>query len=760
MHNFIDVIFKRERQYYKSNWQILTALVVILTALMSLLIFLPLNDINNFNNSIPYHMQVENASKQMVSKMKKMDNIAEVGIRSNLFMAKNINSSIEYYDKTAMKLNNIILKEGKLPSKFDEVISTNIKKNLGEKINVQWIARDGKLKSQEFEIVGIAKNHLVSERNNDIVIVSDTFASQNNIGDVDLEAYVLLDSTKQEEIDAVKKQMGKIGIETKNIHVNTYYLYGLLGNKTQLLVLCMFGVGIIFLCKSLISAIYTIFIEEDKEYFYKLKVLGLSSGQFNKLIKKRFLYLIRVTGITLFFLFIITTILFKFFEIPYSKMIFGYVSIYVFSAMFFALRVIFSNKTNYVKENSKYSCGYDLSNLRINKKILNINVKSLAKRNHLVYKKRYRAILKSMSIVMIFFIMIGTAFNSINLPDRLRQVFQYDESFIIYPEMNNQYNQIDQFQDKNPFNENFIDRLNSINGVKKIIYNKRIFAEIKNSAGESYKEIFEIINSEKKHEMEKNLIEGDLNNSGIILNGDKLSKEGISCNIGDVLTLVEKEGKKIEIPVVAVVNNSNSREEIYITDDIISSLVREKNYIYSISILCENNYKHNEIKNNLEILLSDYPSLQIRDYYVQLNNLNDTFRSVYLSLSGILIILLLISVASFINIERVNLLQRKKEFALLQINGMHKDDILKSVLYEGFGYIKKIILIVPLLSIALSYIFVFSLNKFAKLSFLKYNYSLISLLLVIVLISAIVVVISCYEISRQNKENIIERVHL
>lgn len=286
MPKFIDVLFKRERQYYKSNWQILTALVVILTALMSLLIFLPLNDINNFNNSIPYHMQVENASKQMVSKIKNMDNIAEVGIRSNLFMAKNINSSIEYYDKTAMKLNSIILKEGKLPSKFDEVISTNIKKKLGEKINVQWIDGDGKLKAQEFKIVGIAKNHLVSERNNDIVIVSDTFASQEDIGNVNVEAYILLDSTKQGEIDAVKKQMGKIGVEIKDIHVNTYYLYGLFGNKTQLLVLCMFGFVIIFLCKSLISAIYTIFIEGDKEYFYKLKVLGLSSDQFNKLIKK------------------------------------------------------------------------------------------------------------------------------------------------------------------------------------------------------------------------------------------------------------------------------------------------------------------------------------------------------------------------------------------------------------------------------------------------------------------------------------------
>ena len=759
MHNFIDVLIKRERQYYKRNWQILTALVVILTALISILIFLPLNDINNFNNSIPYHIQVENASKQMVNKIKNMDNVAEVGIRSNLFMAKNINSSIQYYDKTAMKLNSIILKEGKLPRKVDEVISTNIKKKLGEKINVQWIDGDGKLRSQEFKIVGIAKNHLVSERNNDIVIVSDTFASLNSIGDVDVEAYILLDSTKQEEIDAIKKQMGKIGIETKNIHINTYYLYGLFGNKTQLLILCMFGAIIIFLCRSMISAIYTIFLEGDKEYFYKLKVLGLSSAQFNKLIKKRFSYLIRVTGITLFFLFVITIILFKFFEIPYSKMIFGYVSIYVFSTMFFALRVICSKK-NYAKKNSEYSSGYDLSNLRINKKILNINSKSLAKRHHLIYKKRYKAILKSMSIVMIFFIMIGTAFNSINLPDRLRQVFQYDESFIIYPEMDNQYNQIDQFQDKNPFDENFIDRLNSIKGVKKIIYNKRVFAEIKNSDGESYKEIFEIINSEKKHEIEKNLIEGNLNNSGIILNGDKLSKEGISCNIGDVLTLVVKEGEKIEIPVVAIVNDSNSKEEIYITDDILSRLVRDKNYIYSISILCENNYKHNEIKNDLEILLSDYPSLGIRDYYVQLNNLNDTFRSVYFSLSGILIILLLISVASFINIERVNLLERKKEFALLQINGMYKDDILKSVLYEGFGYIKKIVLIVSLFSIALSYIFVFSLNKFAKLSFLKYNYSLISLLLVVVLISAIVVVISCHEISRQNKENIIERVHL
>ena len=759
MCKFIDTLFKREKQYYKNNWEILIAVVIMLTALLSLLIFIPLNDINNFNNSIPYHMQVENASKQMVSKIKNMDNIDEVGVRSNLFMAKNVNSSVEYYDKNAMKLNSIILKEGKIPQKFDEVIATNSKKKLGDKINIKWIAEDGKLKAQEFKIVGIARDNLVSERTNDIVIVSNAFASQNGIGDVDLEAYILLDNTKQDRIDAVKKQMKEIGIETKDIHVNTYYLYGLFGNKTQLLVLSILGVGIVFLCKSLISAVYTIFIEGDKEYFYKLKILGLSSDQFKKLIRKRFSYLIRVTGITLISLFMITMILFRFLEISYSKAIFGCVSGYVFIAMFFALRRTVGKNTNCVKGNGKESCAYDLSILRIKKNILSINAKSLAKRNNLIYKKRYKAIMKSMIIVMVFFVMLGTAFNSIDLPDRLKQVFRYDEDFIVYPDMNDQYSQIDQFQDKNPFNESFIDRVSNIDGVNKIIYNHRIFAEIKNSDGKSYKEIFEIIDSEKKHEMAKNLIEGDLNNSGIILNGDKLSKEGISCNIGDVLTLVEKEGEKIEMPVIAVVNNSNSGEEIYITDDILSSLTRQKNYTYSISILCEKD-KHNEIKNNLEKLLREYHNLEIRDYYVQLNDLNDTFRSVYFSLSGILIILLLILATSFINIEKVNLLQRKKEFALLEINGMNKDDILKSVLYEGFGYIKKIILIVLLLSIALSYIFVLSLNKFAKLTFLKYNYSLTSLLLVIVMISAIVVVISCYEISKQNKENIIERVHL
>ena len=759
MCKFIDTLFKREKQYYKNNWEILIAVVIMLTALLSLLIFIPLNDINNFNNSIPYHMQVENASKQMVSKIKNMDNIDEVGVRSNLFMAKNVNSSVEYYDKNAMKLNSIILKEGKIPQKFDEVIATNSKKKLGDKINIKWIAEDGKLKAQEFKIVGIARDNLVSERTNDIVIVSNAFASQNGIGDVDLEAYILLDNTKQDRIDAVKKQMKEIGIETKDIHVNTYYLHGLFGNKTQLLVLSILGVGIVFLCKSLISAVYTIFIEGDKEYFYKLKILGLSSDQFKKLIRKRFSYLIRVTGITLISLFMITMILFRFLEISYSKAIFGCVSGYVFIAMFFALRRTVGKNTNCVKGNGKESCAYDLSILRIKKNILSINAKSLAKRNNLIYKKRYKAIMKSMIIVMVFFVMLGTAFNSIDLPDRLKQVFRYDEDFIVYPDMNDQYSQIDQFQDKNPFNESFIDRVSNIDGVNKIIYNHRIFAEIKNSDGKSYKEIFEIIDSEKKHEMAKNLIEGDLNNSGIILNGDKLSKEGISCNIGDVLTLVEKEGEKIEMPVIAVVNNSNSGEEIYITDDILSSLTRQKNYTYSISILCEKD-KHNEIKNNLEKLLREYHNLEIRDYYVQLNDLNDTFRSVYFSLSGILIILLLILATSFINIEKVNLLQRKKEFALLEINGMNKDDILKSVLYEGFGYIKKIILIVLLLSIALSYIFVLSLNKFAKLTFLKYNYSLTSLLLVIVMISAIVVVISCYEISKQNKENIIERVHL
>lgn len=181
--------------------------------------------------------------RQVINKIKAIDNIVEVGMRSSLFMAKNVNADIEYYDVAAMKCNSIILKEGRMPNKFDEVLSTNKKNKLNEKVSIQWVTKYGKLAKQEFTIVGIAKNNLVSEQNHDMFIVSDSFVNENDSENFNKEAYILLNNVNKDQIAITKTQIEKIGVEAKNIHINMYYVYGIFGNNTQLLILFIFGVA-------------------------------------------------------------------------------------------------------------------------------------------------------------------------------------------------------------------------------------------------------------------------------------------------------------------------------------------------------------------------------------------------------------------------------------------------------------------------------------------------------------------------------------
>lgn len=758
MDRIIHLIFIRERKYYKKNWRIFCALFFALTFLLTLLVFLPLNDINNFNNSIPYHIQVDSISSEMINEIKDIDNVEEVGIRSSIFTDGNIRENVEYYDEAAMKFNSIRLTQGRYPTEVNEVISTNKNNRLGDRVKIGWTDLHGNRLEDEFEIVGIAKNNLAAAMNN-MFIVSALFASENDGGKE--EIYLLLNDTSLDRLDRVQSELVRMGVVDKDIHINTYFLNGIFGNRVQVLILIIFGCAVALLLKSIISAVYTIFIEGDQPYFYKMKVLGVDYVQFRKLIHKRFFYLMRIVVLTLALQFVVTYAIYRILDIEFSLALFTGVCFYVFCTLAVVLELILKKQIRGMKNEAQNSqkYGYELPKLSVKQRISHIDAKTLAKRHGLIYRKRYGAILRNMTVVMIFFIIVSTVFTSINFEDRLKQIFNYNEDFIIYPEMRDQYTEMDGFQSHSPFSMEFINDLKELNGVKNIIRDEEIHAIIENDKGEGYEEIFAVLNNEKKQAISNDLIEGNIDDSGIILNGDKLLKEGVSGEIGDVLTLIDQSGHKVRVPIVARVNDHNSRQEIYIADDVLLQFEDGKNYIYSISILMSDGYEHGELKKDLKMLLSNYPSLSLRDYDEQFNELRDAFTGIYLSLGGVLIIVLLISIASFVSMQRVNLIQRKREFALLQINGMSRLDILENVLRESAVYIRKILLAVPVLSLVFSYFFVIVLKEYAHLSFLQYRYCLEGMIGVVMMLSLVILLTSFQEICKQNKESILNRVH-
>lgn len=756
----LKTIVHQERQYNISKWKMQKTVLSILAFLLTLLVFFPLNDMNNFNTSIPYHLCVDSLTDSQINKISQIKNVDKIGVRNVLFREKRGQNPVEFYDDNAMKFNSIELIEGRIPQKENELIAIGTTYEIGENITLQGVDSTQKEIVLNMQVVGVARDRLVGNTNRSGLIVSQAFKNKFYRNTNTNTMYLLLHNISDIEIEQFQSILVKMGIVEKNIHRNDFYIKGILGNKTQVFLLTVFGIMAMILVTSILNSICSVFIKKDALFFYKLKIVGLDNQQLKKAIRMQCKYLVQYLMVTEIICCTMIYVAMQVFHIQNSLTILLCSGGYVLFLLSITVSNMFRKLRNEAIQFNVYAkrFGYDIDKIKLEDNIKNIDEIYISNRNNQIYKKRYKTIVRNMSFIMILFVVVSTVYSSINLSERLQQVFRYNEKFIIYPDMVDQYSEIDDFQTSNIYSNTFFKRLKEINGIQKIIVKEWINGEIKNKQGEVYQEIFEVLNEDTIHLLESKKQEGDLNKEGIILNGDKLVRyEGVECEIGDKIQLSDTDGNTMEVPVVAVVDDKNSGELFFVSESIPRKLNPSKNYTYSVSIIPKQGQKK-EVEQSIQLLLEEYPMLQIRTYDIQFKEIKNIFSNIYLILGLIIFILVLIGISSFIQIERLNLYERKREFALLEINGMSTSMIMKSILFENINYVKKIFLITMVMSVPISYGVNLFLNRFANLLFIQYQYSWQSLLFVIVVFGISILITSYMEYGKQIKENSIVRI--
>lgn len=756
----LKTIVHQERQYNISKWKMQKTVLSILSFLLTLLVFFPLNDMNNFNTSIPYHLCVDSLTDSQINKISQIKNVDKIGVRNVLFREKRGQNPVEFYDENAMKFNSIELIEGRIPQKENELIAIGTTCEIGENITLQGVDSTQKEIVLNMKVVGVARDRLIGNTNRSGLIVSQAFKNKFYRNTNTNTMYLLLHNISDIEIEQFQSILVKMGIVEKNIHRNDFYIKGILGNKTQVFLLIVFGIMAMILVTSILNSICSVFIKKDALFFYKLKIVGLDNQQLKKAIRMQCKYLVQYLIVTEIICCIMIYAAMQIFHIQNSWKILLCSGVYVLFILCVTVSNMFRKLRNEAIQFNVYAkrFGYDIDKIKLEDNIKNIDEIYISNRNNQIYKKRYKTIVRNMSFIMILFVVVSTVYSSINLSERLQQVFRYNEKFIIYPDMVDQYSEIDDFQTSNIYNNTFFKRLKEIDGIQKIIVKEWINGEIKNKHGEVYQEIFEVLNEDTIQLLESKKQEGDLNKEGIILNGDKLVRyEGVECEIGDKIQLSDTAGNTIEVPIVAVVDDKNSGELFFVSESIPRKLNPSKNYTYSVSIIPKQGHIK-EVEQSIQLLLEEYPMLQIRIYDIQFKEIKNIFSNIYLILGLIIFILVLIGISSFIQTERLNLYERKREFALLEINGMSTSMIMKSILFENINYVKKIFLITMIMSVPISYGVNLFLNRFANLLFIQYQYSWQSLLFVIVVFGISILMTSYMEYGKQIKENSIVRI--
>lgn len=756
----LKTIVHQERQYNISKWKMQKTVLSILSFLLTLLVFFPLNDMNNFNTSIPYHLCVDSLTDSQINKISQIKNVDKIGVRNVLFREKRGQNPVEFYDENAMKFNSIELIEGRIPQKENELIAIGTTYEIGENITLQGVDSTQKEIVLNMQVVGVARDCLIGNTNRSGLIVSQAFKNKFYRNTNTNTMYLLLHNISDIEIEQFQSILVKMGIVEKNIHRNDFYIKGILGNKTQVFLLIVFGIMAMILVTSILNSICSVFIKKDALFFYKLKIVGLDNRQLKKAIRMQCKYLVQYLIVAEVIWCIVIYVAMQVFHIQNSWRILLCSGGYVLFILCVTVSNMFRKLRNEAIQFNVYAkrFGYDIDKIKLEDNIKNIDEIYISNRNNQIYKKRYKTIVRNMSFIMILFVVVSTVYSSINLSERLQQVFRYNEKFIIYPDMVDQYSEIDDFQTSNIYSNTFFKRLKEIDGIQKVIVKEWINGEIKNKQGEVYQEIFEVLNEDTIHLLESKKQEGDLNKEGIVLNGDKLVRyEGVECEIGDKIQLSDTDGNTMEVPVVAVVDDKNSGELFFVSESIPRKLNPSKNYTYSVSIIPKQGYIK-EVEQSIQLLLEEYPMLQIRIYDIQFKEIKNIFSNIYLILGLIIFILVLIGISSFIQTERLNLYERKREFALLEINGMSTSMIMKSILFENINYVKKIFLITMIMSVPISYGVNLFLNRFANLLFIQYQYSWQSLLFVIVVFGISILMTSYMEYGKQIKENSIVRI--
>lgn len=733
-----------------------------------------------------------------------------------------INSlSLKYMDKDCAELNNIQLEKGHMPEKINEIVlpkwmieKLGKKAEIGENLHLKlitatskedmWLNKKPNKVEKDFVISGILKENLDSRKfynSSGLVsqkVVYETLEKKSIDREVNLRFKDI--HNIKENIYSVAE---RIGVTRNEVNLNKFYINELGANLGALVPFIIIGLILIVVAIVVIYNIFYVSIAQKIQSFGLLAAVGSTKKQIRKVIMIDGLYTC-IIGIPLgIFLaygmsYIICYCIMPSFHVGNNFVMKAPLYVIIISALVSLLTVIIAlvrpariaskiSPIQAIRFNSYEIVGKKKERKSSGK----ININKLAYFNLWRNKKRTLMTMFSLTMSGMIFIIVSSVIFSMDINSNLKEVIQND--FLV-----SSAHVIKDDGKRNPFNDDFIEEVKSIDGITKVEKVNHSYAWFdnsvisnKNAKIASSKECFSFygFSDEILNKLKEKLVLGKISTENLKNKNEVIlvtnSKGRYRFNVGDKVSLkkakVYRDDKSSEENIDEIYNKEDDNTYKYneftvvaIVDKNIEGLdfVKEGAGVFiahydTYNRTIEDNRpaqlridieksKYENVKTSLKNLVGNNEEITIEDYKDIRKDLEGQLRSTKVITYGIVSIIAIIGMLNLINTRVTSIITRKKELGMIEAIGVSKNKLNKMLQIEGFYYsfISCSISIVG--GLGIGYLCFKLLKRVA--TYLTYKVPIKSIVILIAIFLLVQIIIT-YLVQRiLNKESIIDKV--
>lgn len=659
---------------------------------------------------------------------------------------------------------------------------------------------EGKIETRDFVICGI-----VSEREVSNLDISDTriaygasvseelvneFIPQNERVYNNTSIRVTgEDKLNYDEIENKIMQIASdIGCDEKNVDLNNEYLFTMTDPGTEMAGI-VFGIAALIIVFSglVIYSIYYVGVITDVQEIGKLKALGSSKKQIRNLLLTEGMFISGIAipiGVILGFLipYFILPIVIKW-GIEVSVTAFSIESLHMFSFPVLIAVIVVSLFTVYIsllkpmrmaeKISPIEAIRYQESSIgkKLRKGNINVNVFRLSTANLLRNKRRTAVTMITMGLSCVLFMSLAGALNSMSAEDIARRNIEKGDFRLAlnYSLNDREYteNNLDSLQQKNIFSDDFVDQVQSIDGVKMVERHKESLV------GSQYQsEMFEegkrrtmsTLTKEEADEFQKEVKQGKIDydklieEHGAVFTSDTFIDE-YGFTIGDTIPLVIYDGDRqipFEIKISASIDDGGTADFL-IPQEVYDSLNLNYDSTAELFISVDKN-KYESVKTAMQEIEKTNEYFRLYSYDEEIELGAASVNVVKYPMYAILLMIAVIGFMNLINTMVTSIITRKRELGVLQAIGLSNKQLTKMLAGEGMVFIAGTLLASVTLGNILGYLIFLWAKNSHFMSVSAYHYPLME---TIALASVLVIgqLLITYFINKcVNKESLIDRI--
>lgn len=692
-----------------------------------------------------------------------------------------------YVSQLSDKIQIGELESGTLPEAENEIAAQGamlekmgIAPNIGSQVTLNFY--DGN--TETFTVTGILKGGENAKQF--AVFFSQRYAENGSqLKDSPYEVYAKLYGATTMRPEDCREAMYLIGsdagIERQYISPSKAFLDSLTVDSQDILVYGLVGAVILLACILVIYGVFYLSVIGKIHQFGQLRTIGMTKKQMKKLVSREgrrlFLYAapigILIGGIAGYF------ILPSGFSIINTLLIAAgvFVIIYIITMISVHKPAKLAAAVSPV-EAMRYVAQDEMKQTANRKLCRNLTPLGLGVMNFSKNKKKAAVTMISLALGGVLFMTAATFMSSFDRDNYARQgIWKEAEFHIQYSDSAVELNEngMSGMQAQTPMLEEMVQKISAIDGVEKVEELKSFGVIFDFPQQDEYDNDDYIypMNDEEMKNIGKYIEEGyadyDKLMSGdyvlIADNTNALDIYGWQFNVGDKLTLHYYDGSQMaekEVTVLGILNdqytldNDNLDGWFVMPEQAVLSFVPYDN-LNAHLLVSTDPEKETAVGEALNEIMAERPELTLETYADREAAYSQTANSVFGTISGLAIFIMMFSILSMMNTLITNIVTRKQELAMLESIGMAKGQIRKMLLGESLILVLAAVGVTMTIGTVFGYVLTNLLHNGGAF-YITFQFPLAFSLAYAVVLIAVPLIITLVSMKSFSKEALVERL--